>query len=218
MAEIRWYGHNCIRIKAREATVFIDPVSRSTGYAMGKHNADIVVLSATENPGVSLTPIRPGYRTIAGPGEYEMHEVFVTGVRTYQDAEQGKIRGYNTVYLIEVEGLKVGHLGFLGHRLTEEQAEALEDVDILFAPAGGGDRLSAERVADQVTDLSPNVVIPVHFATPIGDRKLDDAATFSKQLGLDMPEPEDKFVVKRSDLTDALRIVMLRPEGDPAKR
>ena len=99
MAELRWYGHTCFRIKAREATIFLDPVDRSTGFSLGKQSADIVTLSG-DPQGKNLGAIRPEFQVIEGPGEYEMHEVFVTGGRTYQDDQKGETLGYNTTYVI----------------------------------------------------------------------------------------------------------------------
>lgn len=217
MAEIRWYGHTCFRIKAKEATVFTDPVNRSTGYGMGRQNADIVTLSGDEL-GKNLDAIRPEFKIIDGPGEYEMHDVFVTGARTYQDDKQGADLGYNTTYVIEVEGMKIGHLGNLGHALSESQAETLEDVDILFAPIGREDGLSDEKIAQVVTDLSPKIVIPMRYATSIGDKNLGDFAEFCRKIGVEMPESEDKLVVKPSDLGETLRLVVLAPDSEPARR
>ena len=45
MAEIKWFGHGCFRVRGREATIVMDPVGRSTGYALPKQKADIVTIS-----------------------------------------------------------------------------------------------------------------------------------------------------------------------------
>ena len=166
MAEFRLYGHNCFRIKAREATVITDPVDRVTGYAMPKQTADIVTISHEHQGHTNLDAIRPPeYQIVRGPGEYEMHDVFITGIRTYHDDAKGSERGYNTVYLIEVEGFVIVHLGDLGHPLSAEQAEALDDCDVLLVPAGGGDVVSPEQAAEIVSQLGPKVVIPMQYAT-----------------------------------------------------
>lgn len=217
MAEIRWYGHTCFRIKAKEAAVFIDPVNRSTGFGMGKQNADIVALTGDEL-GNNLDAIRPEYKTISGPGEYEMHDVFIYGGRSYQDDQKGETLGYNTVYVVEVEGLKIGHLGNLGHTLNESQSELLGSVDILLAPVGREPGLSAEAMAQLVAGLEPKVVIPMRYATDIGDRTLGDLQDFCKKLGVDIPEPEDKLVIKSSEIGETMRLVILNPDSEPVKR
>ena len=217
MAEIRWHGHTCFRIKAKEATVITDPVERSTGYGMGKQNADILTISG-DPLGKNFNAIRPEYQIIDGPGEYEMHDVFLTGTRTYQDDKKGEELGYNTAYLIELEGIKIGHLGNIGHTLTDAQTELLDDVDILLVPIGGETGLSYEKALQIVTDLTPKMIIPMRYATPIGDKNLGDLQEFCKKLGVEVPEAEDKLVVKSSDLTDTMRLVVLNPDSEPARR
>ncbi len=200
MAEFRWFGHNCLRIKAREATLLTDPVDRRTGYAMAKQQVDIVTLSH-EHPGhVNLGAVRPEYKVVRGPGEYEIHDVFITGIRTYHDTEKGAKLGYNTVYLIEVEGMTVAHLGDLGHPLTDEQTEAMSKCDVLMIPAGGGPSggaqvISPEIAAEIIGQLEPKVVLPMQFATPIGDKQHGTIDAFCKALGLDVPAAEEKALV-----------------------
>lgn len=218
MAELRFFGHNCIRIKAREATILTDPVGKKTGYAMAKQTADIVTLSHDHEGHANLAAVKPEYQIVRGPGEYEMHDVFITGIRTYHDAERGKLRGYNTVYIIEVEGMRIGHLGDLGHTLNDEQAEAMGDCDVLIVPAGGGDLVTPDQAAEIVAQLGPKLVIPVQYKTAIGDLNLGGLDVFCKALGVEMPTPEDKLVLRQSDLGETLRMVALTPESDPAKR
>jgi L-ascorbate metabolism protein UlaG (beta-lactamase superfamily) len=218
MAEFRFFGHNCVRIKAREATVLTDPVGRATGYVMPKQTADIVTISHDHPGHANLTAVKPDYQVVNGPGEYEMHEVFITGIRTYHDTEQGKERGYNTAYLIELEGMRIVHLGDLGHPLSTEQTEALDDCDVLLVPAGGGDIISPEQAAELVGQLGPKVVIPLQYATPVGDKKLGDLVQFCKSLGVEVPAPEEKLVLRHSDLGETVRVIPLQPESEPAKR
>lgn len=217
MAEIRWFGHTAVRIKSKEATIFVDPVERSTGFGMGKQNADIVTLTG-DQLGRNLDAIRPEYQTIDGPGEYEMHDVFISGARTYQDDAKGAEQGYNTTYVFDVEGMKIGHLGNLGHTLTEAQAESLEDIDILLVPAGGETGLTYEKAAQIATDLSPKIVIPMRYATSIGGANLGDVNEFCRKLGVEIPEAEDKLVVKASDLGETMTLKILAPDSDPVRR
>src|SRR5687767_214028 len=115
MAEIKWFGHACFRLRTREATIMTDPVPRSTGYKVDKQRADIVTLSHEDPAHTALELISNPPKLVNGPGEYEMSEVFITGIRTYHDDKRGSERGRNTAYLFELEDLVVCHLGDLGH-------------------------------------------------------------------------------------------------------
>ena len=208
MAEIRWFGHNCFRIRGKDAVVMTDPVGKGTGFSLAKQTADLVTVSSPQPEHANLAAVKPEYNTIDGPGEYEMHEVFVTGIRTHQDDQDGKVRGHNTSYLIEFDGMKICHLGDLGHALTEEHTEAMTDVDILLVPAGSR-HLDPARAAEIASQLSPKVVIPMQFATASGDRDLLGLETFCRNLGVAVPAAEEKLTVKPSDLGDTMRLVVL---------
>ena len=67
-----------------------------------------------------------------GPGEYEVHDVLVTGVRTYRDDAKGTERGRQTAFVVELDGLHTIHLGDIGHLLTEEK---LGDIGRSTSPA-----------------------------------------------------------------------------------
>lgn len=212
MAEIKWFGHNCFRIRAKEATVITDPVDRVTGYSMPKQTADIVTISHDHQGHSNLNAVRPEFQVVNGPGEYEMHDVFITGIRTYHDAVKGAERGYNTCYMIELEGMVFCHLGDLGHPISGEVAESMANADVLMVPAGGNSTVNAQQAAEVVAQLEPKVVIPMQYATEQGDRDLASLEAFCKALGVAGPEAIDKLTLKQSDLGDAMRVVTLIPE------
>ena len=218
MAEIKWFGHNCFRIRAKEATVIIDPVDRVTGYLMPKQTADIVTISHDHKGHSNLNAIKPEYQVVNGPGEYEMHDVFITGVRTYHDAANGAERGYNICYLIELEGIIFCHLGDLGHPLTAEMAELMGSADVLMIAAGAPGIIDFEQAAEIVGQLEPKIVVPMQFATVNGDKQRGDVEAFCKALGVASPEPVDKLTVRHSDLAEAMQVIVLQPESDGVKR
>lgn len=208
MAEFRWFGHNCFRIRGKDAVVLTDPVGKGAGFAMGKQTADIVTISSAQPEHTNFNAVKGEYDTIDGPGEYEIHEVFVTGIRTHRDEANGKERGHNTAYLIEIDGMIVGHLGDLGHALSEEDAEAMSDIDILLVPAGSKN-LDPARAAEITSQLSPKVVIPMQYATKSGDRDLAGLEVFVRNLGVDLPAAEEKLTIRTSDLGETMRLVVL---------
>jgi L-ascorbate metabolism protein UlaG (beta-lactamase superfamily) len=208
MAEFRWYGHNCFRIRGKDAVIMTDPVGKKTGFTLPKQTADIVTVSSPQPEHTNLDAVKPEFDTIDGPGEYEIHDVFVTGIRTHQDEANGAQRGHNTSYLIEIDGMVICHLGDLGHALSEEQAEAMTDIDVLLVPAGSR-HLDPARAAEITGQLAPKVVIPMQYATASGDRDLIAVDAFCRNLGVSIPEPEEKLNVKSSDLGDTMRLVVL---------
>lgn len=211
MAEIKWFGHGCFRVRGREATIVLDPVGKSTGYALARQKADIVTVSHQHPGHNAVGQVQDGYFLIDGPGEYEVSDVFITGIRTFHDAKGGAERGYNTVYLLELEDLRICHLGDLGHPLTESQVEGLDDVDILLVPVGGGNALDAQGANEVIGQIEPRIVIPMHYRTAGGDSGLQDIEQFCKALGVENPAPQEKFTIRKNDLPETVKVVILEP-------
>ncbi len=211
MAEIKWFGHGCFRVRGREATIVMDPVGRTTGYALPKQKADIVTISHNHPGHNAQGQIQEGYFLIDGPGEYEVSDVFITGVRTFHDAKGGQEHGFNTVYLLELEELRICHLGDLAHPLSEQQLEGLESVDVLLEPVGGGKALDAAGATEVIGQIEPRIVIPMHYRTTMGDQNLEAIERFCKELGVEQVAPQDKLTLRKSDLPETVKVVILEP-------
>jgi L-ascorbate metabolism protein UlaG (beta-lactamase superfamily) len=209
MADITWLGHSCFRIKGREATIITDPYDSKVGYDLGRPKADIVTISHDHHDHNFVQGIKGEPKVIAGPGEYEISDVLITGIRTYHDEENGQKRGKNTVYLIEMEGVTFCHLGDLGHVLTTEQVEAMEKVDVLFIPVGGFYTINAAQAAEVISELEPKIVIPMHYLTKEVDMPIDPVDKFAKEIGLKNVEPQEKLTVKSSSLPEEMQVVIL---------
>jgi L-ascorbate metabolism protein UlaG (beta-lactamase superfamily) len=218
LAEFKWFGHNCFRIKSREATIITDPVERSTGYAMAKQTGNIVSISSYDSQNANTNVVRPEYRIVDGPGEYEMEGVFVTGVRTFLDSARTEQKKFNTAFLFELEGFVICHLGDLGQMPNTEQSEQLSQADILLLPIGGATGLTQEQMAEVVSQLEPKVLIPMQYRTEIGDRDLQSLETFAKLIGVEIPEAVDKFAPRQADLNVAMELVVLKPDSEAVRR
>lgn len=211
MAEIKWFGHSCFRIRGREATIITDPVGRNTGYTLPKQKADIVTISHAHPGHSALGQIQEGYFRIDGPGEYEVSDVFVTGIRTHHKRVGEQAHGFNTIYLMELESLRICHLGDLGQALAEEQAEGLDDVDVLLIPVGGGNALDASGANEVIGQIEPRIVVPMHYRTTAGDQGLEDITRFCKELGLENLPAQEKLTIRKSDLPETVQVVLLEP-------
>ncbi len=209
--EITWHGHSCFRMIERGmASIVTDPYDDSIGYGTLKLKADIVTVSH-DAPGHShVSAVKGDARTIAGPGEFEIGGVFITGIAT--DGEKKKRAAdapRNTLYLFDFDGLTVCHLGDLGHVPTQSQVEALGTVNVALVPVGGGGGLNAAQAAEVISLLEPSVVVPMHYKTPATSLKLDAAAKFLKEMGLSAISPEPSLKVTRSSLPDETKVVLL---------
>jgi L-ascorbate metabolism protein UlaG (beta-lactamase superfamily) len=211
--DITWLGHSCFRVRSKDATVVMDPYNKIQGLELGRPRAEIVTISH-DHPGhnnVDGVKGDPAPKVVSGPGEYEISGMFITGVRTYHDAEKGKTLGRNTVYLLESEQMVLAHMGDLGHRLTDEQVDLMSNVDVLLLPVGGGNSLGPERAAEVLAQVEPSIVVPMHYRTAPGQEGLEGVDHFCKEVGLSEYEVLDRLTVRKSDLGETLQVKVLAP-------
>jgi L-ascorbate metabolism protein UlaG (beta-lactamase superfamily) len=207
--DISWLGHSCFRIKGKEVTVITDPCHPSLGYSLSRLQANIVTLSHF-HPGHSyIEAITSEFRVIKGPGEYELGGIFITGIATWHDAVKGEKLGKNTVYLLEMDGMALCHLGDLGHLPSPELIEDMGDIDVLFLPVGGVSTIGSSTAAEIVRRLTPKVVIPMHYKTAALTTELEPVDKFLKEMGIKEKVSQPKLSVNRSNLPTSTQIVVL---------
>jgi L-ascorbate metabolism protein UlaG (beta-lactamase superfamily) len=207
--DITWLGLSCFRIRGSQAVVVTDPFPPGLGYTLGKQTADIVTVSHPHPSHSYDQGINGEHRLVKGPGEYEISGVLILGISTFHDSVKGQSRGKNTIYLMEIDGVNVLHLGDLGHVLSDEQVEEIGNVDILLLPVGGVTTINAAMAAEVIRKLEPKVVIPMHYKTPKSERDLEPVENFLKEMGQTQVEPRPKLTVSRSNLPITTEIVVL---------
>jgi L-ascorbate metabolism protein UlaG (beta-lactamase superfamily) len=176
--EVEWYGQSAFRLAGGGTTLVIDPFGDLSGLA--EHGmsfdyppiagvaADLVLVTHehVDHVGVEVVDGDPlVLRSTAGTLDSPIGEV--TAIASEHDPVAGTQRGPNTIFVFELDGIRVAHLGDLGQReLREEQAAAIGSVDLLFVPVGGGPTIDAEQAAAIVERLAPRWVVPMHYRTP----------------------------------------------------
>lgn len=210
--DLTWHGHACFRMRGKNAVAVTDPYPNTLGLKLQKLEADVVTISHQHTNHAHLAAVRDGYRLLDGPGEYEVAGVTVLGLSTFHDPERGALRGRNTIYLIEVDDVRVCHLGDLGHRLADADLERLGTVDVLLAPVGGGASLDATGAAEVARQVEPRVVVPMHYAVPGANGALEGAERFLREMGVTeiTALPRLSMQATTGDV-ETTRVVLLEP-------
>ncbi|RLC56058.1 MAG: lactamase [Chloroflexi bacterium] len=211
--EIVWLGHSSFRIRAREATVITDPCPPSTGYVIGKPTADIVAFSHAHDDHTYLKAVAGKPTVLDGPGEYEISGAFLTAIPTYHDGEKGAERGKNLVFVIEMEGIKICHLGDLGHVPTADQAEGITGADVLMIPVGGDSTIDGAKAAEVVSMLDARIVIPMHYKTPVTKGNLETAESFLKEMQASAVQSQPKLSLSYNTVPSDTQVVLLDYRG-----
>lgn len=204
--DIRYLGHSSFLIKTKNGTIVCDPyVSKDPQLGLKFPKgiaADIVTISHDHSDHNGVANIEGNPFVLKEPGEYEIKEMNFFGIQSFHDEKEGQERGKNVMFLIEVEGISVCHLGDLGHKLTSDQVNDLNEVDILMIPVGGKYTIDAKTAVEVVNQIEPKIVIPMHYQDPEVSLELESVDTFYHEMGKEKKESLDKLVVKESDLTE----------------
>jgi L-ascorbate metabolism protein UlaG (beta-lactamase superfamily) len=213
--EITWYGHSCFRLTERNyAAVVTDPFdSKTIGYDALKLRSDIVTVSHDAPGHNNADAVKGTSHVIDGPGEFEIGGVFITGVQSDSGAS-GKKKNKddsprNTIYVFDYDGITVAHLGDLKQTPTQSEIESLGTVNVVLIPVGGGGGLNAAKAAEVISLIEPNLVIPMHYATPATKVSLDSLNKFIKEMGLTKPATQPSLKVTRSGLPSETHVVVL---------
>jgi len=220
--ELTWYGRTCIRLRGRDAVVVNDPYPSIVGPTGRGITGDVVTFSHPDDnhppkkatklsrDGATAMPtsLEPAF-VLDGPGEYEVHDVLLTGVRTYRDNAKGVDRGRQTAFVTELDGVHTIHLGDIGHELTEEKLADIGRVEVVCIPIGGA--LTAAAAAALVSQLDPKIVVPMPVCEDEAD--CDEALKkFLHEMGAE-PQVQAKLAILPSSLPAETTTVLLDSRG-----
>jgi L-ascorbate metabolism protein UlaG (beta-lactamase superfamily) len=179
VGKLTWFGQSCFLLETAAGTkILMDPFQKTAGYPIPAGlRADLITVShehpdhdnvklVVNSPKVihGVTADKKGWVRI----DEKFRDVAVRTVGVYHDDKRGALRGLNTVFIFEVGGLRIAHLGDLGHLLDDEELEAIGSVDVLMVPVGGATTLDAYHATRVVDQLHPRLmVIPMHYQTDV---------------------------------------------------
>lgn len=183
---ITWLGQSFFVIQSSQGTrVAIDPhgleafdrpVTRADLVLVTHPHPDHAKLDAIENKakakihvGVRQTMSDDGKppRSQWNPIDETFKDVRVRSVNLFHDNMQGMQRGKVSAFILEIDGLKIAHLGDLGHKLSEEQVRQIGPVDVVMVPVGGVYTLNGDAAKFVVNQLKPSrVILPMHYGVP----------------------------------------------------
>lgn len=204
--DITYLGHSSFRIKTKLAALVTDPFDpKMVGLKYSGVDGEIVTVSHGHSDHNAVDKVSGIKRVVDGPGEYEISGVSIMGFKTYHDAKNGEERGTNTIYVIEAEGLRMVHLGDLGHLLSDDLIEEIGDVDVLMIPVGGFFTIGPKEATELISKIEPFYVIPMHYRmpgmSPTLSEKLSPVEDFLKESGL-TTETLPKFSIKKEDILE----------------
>ena len=216
--KIRWYGQSAFLLEGDEHTVAIDPFGDLGGTWPGMLRfayppiegveADLLLIThehIDHNNAAAIEGTPALVRSTAGTFQTPVGDV--RAIASEHDPVAGTERGRNTIFVFELDGLRVCHMGDFGQSsLRPEQIAAIGSPDLLFVPVGGGATIDGKAAAEVVSLLDPRWVIPMHYRTEAVDF-LDGPEDFVDAF------PDD--TVRRTDMPSFELSDSADPRGRP---
>jgi L-ascorbate metabolism protein UlaG (beta-lactamase superfamily) len=120
----------------------------------------------TDRPDSNIKLVLRGWRDDGKPSAYDVtyRDVRIRSVATnIRDLSGGTERHGNSIFVFEIAGLCIAHLGHLHHTLTQQQLDELGRIDVVFVPVDGSYTLDIEGMIDVLQSLKASLIIPMHF-------------------------------------------------------
>ena len=210
--KVKWLGHAAFLITAEDGTrIVTDPFGDYPGlrYSPVREAADIVTVSHDHGDHCG-GPVKGSFREVKGSGRARVGKIEFKGIETFHDTSGGSERGPNTVFCFTVDGVRICHLGDLGHDLSDAEVSEIGQVDVLMIPVGGCYTIDSETAGAICERLGPKVTMPMHYKTGKCDFPISGVDEFvrgkPRVRRLDRSEVE----FRAGQLPDQPEIVVLR--------
>lgn len=212
--KIKCLGHAAFVITSDAGLKIItDPYETSPSLTYGEitESADVVTVSHDHTDHCNVAAVRGNPEVVRRMGRSAAKGIEFNGIASYHDDAKGRLRGNNIIFCFEVDGIKVCHLGDLGHLLDGKQLKEIGSVDILLIPVGGFFTIDA-RAATQVCDqLKPKVIIPMHYRTEKSFPDIAGVDEFIKGKNNVTRQDSSEVEFKAGKLPATSQIIVLKP-------
>jgi L-ascorbate metabolism protein UlaG (beta-lactamase superfamily) len=217
MMEIQWYGHSSFLLTtAKGVQIIMDPYEPGAfdgGIMYGPitDKADIVLVSHDHADHNYVTGLRGSPQVIKTAGRHEAKGIVIEGIPSFHDASRGSERGENIIFIVVADGMRVCHLGDLGHRLSDKEVKAIGQVDCLLIPIGGFYTIDPQEATAVAEQLSPKLLIPMHWKTEKCGFPIEPVAPFLKGKKSVRKIKGSSFSFTKKELAAGLGVVVLQP-------
>ena len=156
--KITYLGHSCFKFEKDGFAMIIDPYKAGSvpGYAPLKEHANQVLSTHKHGDHFGWSEVKLAVTRADTP-------FMVSFIETFHDDKKGELRGFNNVLIVDVDGLKLVHMGDIGCMLDDEDLKKIKGCDVLMIPVGGHYTIDAKQAKEYVDKIAPKITIPMHY-------------------------------------------------------
>jgi len=190
--EIWYLGYASFRIRTKKGIIITNPYDADTKLSFPKLEADVVLNNRKKSPHSETKLVQGDPFVINAPGEYEIGGINIFGFPCQQ----------NTIFLINVEGITLCHLGWLENKLTAKEIDKIDSPEIVFIPVGAPGGLKSKIAVETIRKLEAKIIIPIHYQVEEAKEKINrikSVKRFLEETGSEI-KPKQKLIVSHSNL------------------
>ena len=215
--KLRYLGHSAFELELTDGRkIVFDPYEAGSydgalafGPISGPH--DIAVVSHDHPDHRFEGVVSQAAAVWDRAGVTEISGIRITSIPTFHDENEGSERGTNLVTIVEADGVRVAHLGDLGHAITKAEAPALEGVDVMIIPVGGYFTIDAAVAKAVVEEFSPKIVVPMHYKSGKCGFPIAPVEDFTMLMGEFNEAGSSELDLTAGSLPDGLNVIVLDP-------
>lgn len=182
--KLKWLGHSCFELTLPGGVLVTDPYDDSVGYPPLHVRADAALSSHGHFDHNYFAAVEGDPQIINTAGTFEACGAKITATPSWHDDEAGAKRGANLIFTIEAEGLRIAHLGDLGHLPdTDAQAAALSNLDVMLIPIGGFFTIDTPAAVSIIETYKPRCAVAMHFKNRYCGFPISDEQEFARLTG-----------------------------------
>ena len=181
--KLKYHGHACFSMQFDcGAKIVCDPFDPSVTFAPCTEECDAAILSHDHFDHNYTASLKGEFRTLREAGDYEIKGVCIRTIPCFHDKEGGALRGTNLISIIKGDGLKIAHLGDLGHMPDEAIMAELAGVDVMLIPIGGTYTIDTPEAEALIREAKPRIAVAMHFRTDAYEIKITTCEAFKKDM------------------------------------
>lgn len=181
--KLKYHGHACFSMKFECGTKLVfDPFDPTVTFAPCTEECDAAILSHDHFDHNYTASLTGKFKILCEAGECDIGGAHIRSIPCFHDKEGGKLRGRNLVTIVECEGLRIAHLGDLGHMPDESLMAELSGVDVMLIPIGGTYTIDTPEAESLIREAKPRVAVAMHFKTEAYEIKITTCEAFKRDM------------------------------------